>query len=116
MGVKKTMPKTAACKCDPCECCKCGDCSCDPCTCCQCGTGCCGTKNKSNDEVTTLKINKGDLQVHITTTNMMMSKKTFCCTCCDNCGCKLCENPCTCKYPGIGRCCTGGKCALNGCC
>jgi len=77
--------KTLACQCDPCQCCKCDDCSCDPCTCCNCGEttgcggkkdnlkleskkgGCCGSKMKTielpsseDDEVTTIKISKGD--------------------------------------------------------
>merc|ERR1711953_642031 len=124
---KKIMGK--GCKCDPCECCKCDPCTCDPCTCCQCGEkpkevtkkgGCCGSKKpekvvqKSNDKDCCMTIVKGDLKIEITNGPKMLIV-TFCCSCCDACGCLKCENPCTCKYPGIGRCCTGGKCKVNGC-
>merc|ERR1711976_898436 len=118
---KKIMGK--GCKCDPCECCQCGDCSCDPCTCCQCGEGCCGPKkttkkggccgDKKPKEVVnvtttkedegTMTIVKGDLKIEITHGPKLMSV-TVCCSCCDACGRLKCENPCTCKYPGIGRC------------
>merc|ERR1712187_160305 len=115
---KKIMGK--GCKCDPCECCQCGDCSCDPCTCCQCGEGCCGDKKpskvvakkggcygdkkpskvvtkkggccgdkKSNDNDCCLTIVKGDLKIEITNGVKLTSglKQTFCCSCCDACGC-----------------------------
>merc|ERR1711874_163610 len=120
-----------ACKCTCCKdcdcCCQvccncCGNCNCGDCLTCKKGksTGlkceCSCKKNKckkttkkpQNDEDTIIKIQKGDLKVEISTSKVL--KKTNCCTCCDSCQCNTCENPCTCKYPGIGRCCTGGKC------
>merc|ERR1712004_109065 len=99
----------------PCTCCR--DCHCKNCTCChskksvkkvQKKSGCtCVKKEQKSDTDTEVSIVKGALSIVIKTGKKVT--KTNCCSCCDNCECKKCENPCTCKYPGINRLCSGGK-------
>merc|ERR1712064_150293 len=121
------------CKCDPCKCC-----TCDPCKCSTtpkkvggCGSkkeevkkssGCgCGSKKEEvkkssgcgpkNEEVKKSSgCGCGPKQEELVIIPKPKAKTT-CCTCCTNCGCTTCRNPCTCKYPGINRCCHGHNCA-----